>query len=63
MTLTITVTCPRLTMTPPTRQFLHTATRLAAPAAMAAAEVAGVGLLGRVLLSTVLTATEDAVRP
>ncbi|GGO82647.1 hypothetical protein [Wenjunlia tyrosinilytica] len=62
MTLTVTITLPRLTAVP-SKEFLHTAARLSAPAVMAVADAAGVGLVGRVLLSTALTAAQDAARP
>lgn len=62
MTLTITVTLPRLAVAPSARPLLHTASQLAGPAVIAVAEAAGVGLIGRILLSTALAAAQDAVR-
>jgi len=63
MSLSIVITVPRITLPADTKPVLRSLLPLAAPLLLAAADATGVGLPGRILLGTAVSAAEDALRP
>lgn len=61
MSLTISITIPRVTVPAGTKPLLRTLLPFAAAAVLAAADATGVGLIGRILLGTALKAAEEAL--
>jgi hypothetical protein len=62
MSLTITFVLPRVSVPGGTKPLLRRLMPVIGPLTLAAADATGVGLVGRVLLGSVLTSAEEALR-
>lgn len=63
MTVSFVITLPRTSVPDDTKHLLRMLVPLAAPVVLGVADASGVGLPARLILGTVLSAAEDALRP